>query len=124
MKLLNCNIVLLVLVAVTITGCKETDNPLTEKEKLLTAHGWHMSSEIENGIQHNLNAIWSLDDCWFFNSNGTFINSLGKVLNPSTIGGIHEKDSYGTWELVENETKLKFSINNLYSQQKATRTVL
>ena len=115
MKLLNYNIVLLVFVAVTILGCKETDHPLTEKGKLLTAPGWHISSDIENGIQHNLDAPWSLDDCWFFYANGTFLNSVGKVLSPTT-GGLHEKDSYGTWELVENETKLSYSNNNPYYQ--------
>jgi len=121
MKLLSL-IVILILVMM-IAGCKKKENvsienkPLTENEKLLTAHGWHLSLDIENGEQHELNSPWSLDDCWFFYPNRTFINSYGTILRPPGPGGSPEENSSGTWELGENETNLNWTTTKPYNFQ-------
>ena len=105
MKLLS--LILILFLVMMIAGCKKKDNkPLTENEKLLTAHGWHMSLDIENGEQHELNSPWSLDDCWFFYPNRTFVNSYRTPPGP---GGNREVNSSGTWELGENETILNWT---------------
>jgi hypothetical protein len=100
----------------TIAGCRKKDNvlienkPLTENEKLLTAHGWHESLVIENGIPHE-STLWSTDDFWFFYPDRTFIYSLGTLLRPTGPGGSPEENSSGTWKLDENETKLNWTTN-------------
>jgi hypothetical protein len=107
----------------TIAGCKKKDNvlienkPLTENEKLLTAHGWHMSLDIEDGQQHDLNSLWSLDDCWFFYPDRTFVYSYGTQLRPPGPGGSPEKNLSGTWELVENETILTWTTTYPYNSK-------
>jgi hypothetical protein len=120
MKLLISNLVLIVFLVVIITSCKKKDNipikPLTEKEKLLTAHGWHNSLSIEDGITHEV-TLWSIDDCWFFYPSRTFIYSLGTLLKPPGPGGNPEQNSSGTWELNENETELNWTTNKPYNFQ-------
>jgi hypothetical protein len=123
MKLLSFSMVLLVFFAVTIAGCKKKDNilseknkPLTENEKLLTAHGWHESLDIENGIPHE-SIDWSKDDCWFFYPNRTFIYSLGTLLRPPGPGESPEENRSGTWKLDENETKLNWTTDKPYNFQ-------
>jgi hypothetical protein len=120
MRQLSCNLVLFVFLVVTIAGCKKKDNilikPLTEKEKLLIAHGWHESLSIEDGVPHEA-TLWSIDDCWFFYPNRTFIYSLGTLLRPPGPGGTPEQNSSGTWELNENETELNWTTNKPYNAQ-------
>jgi hypothetical protein len=121
MRLLSFNLVLIVFLVVTIASCKKKDNilikPLTEKEKLLSAHGWHESLIIEDGIPHEV-TLWSTDDCWFFYPDRTFIYSPGTLLRPPSPGVNPEQNSSGTWELSENEAELnwttKFTSHNLF----------
>jgi hypothetical protein len=121
MRLLSFNLVLIVFLVVTIAGCKKKDNipikPLTEKEKLLSAHGWHQSLYIKDGVPHELNVPWSVDDCWFLFPNRTFIYSLGTLLKPPGPGGNPEQNSSGTWELNENETELNWTTYKPYNFQ-------
>jgi hypothetical protein len=123
LKLLSSIVILLIFLAVVNTGCKKKDNilienpkPLTENEKLLTAHGWHNSLTIEDGIPHE-STLWSTDDCWFFYPNHTFVNSVGAMLRPPGPGGPREENSSGTWKLDENETKLDWTTTKPYNFQ-------
>jgi len=113
-------LVLIVFLVVTTVSCKKKDNilikPLTEKEKLLSAHGWHESLIIEDGVPHE-GTPWSIDDCWFFYPNRTFIYSLGTLLRPPGPGGNPEQNSSGTWELNENETELNWTTSKPYNAQ-------
>jgi hypothetical protein len=111
----------MILLVFLALGCKKKDNvliekPLTENEKLLTAHGWHESLVIDDGIPHEL-TLWSKDDCWFFYPDRTFIYSLGTLLRPPGPGGSPEENSSGTWKLDENETKLEWTTNKPYNFQ-------
>ena len=120
MRLLSFNLVLIVFLAITTASCKKKDNilikPLTEKEKLLSAHGWHESLIIEDGIPHEVTP-WAIDDCWFFYPNRTFVYSLGTILRPPGPGGNPEQNSSGTWELNENETELNWTTNKPYNAE-------
>jgi hypothetical protein len=121
MRQLRFNLVLIAFLFVTTGCCKRGDNilvkPLTEKEKLLSAHGWHESLIIEDGVPHEVTAPWSVDDCWFFYNNRTFIYSLGTLLRPPGPGENPEQNSSGTWELNENETELIWTTNKPYNAQ-------
>ena len=83
-----------------LLGCCDKDN-LTEKEILLTSHGWRVTSTRLNGIERIEWEPWQLDDCIFYYPDGTYLYSYGTIRAPG-----QEQDMKGTWELIEDETKL------------------
>ena len=93
------SVVSLVLV-IMLLGCCQKDN-LTEKEILLTSHGWSVTTKRLNGIEIIIWEPWQLDDCIFYYPDGTYLYSYGTIRAPG-----QEQDMKGTWELIEDETKL------------------
>jgi hypothetical protein len=89
-----------------IPSCKkEKVYNLTEKEKLLTSHGWKISSIGINGIVGTLNP-WQLDDCWVFREDGTCTYYHGTFKNPT----LKEYDATYLWELSNDEKFLIYAM--------------
>ena len=76
---------------------------LTEKEKLLTSHGWHISSIKINNVEIPLTP-WTVDDCWVFREDGTTTYHYGTLISNS-----HETDWTGTWEFSDDEKTLIYA---------------
>jgi hypothetical protein len=104
------SILFIVLIVILIPSCQKDKKDqiffLTEKEKLLTSHGWHNSSIKINGVELTLTP-WSVDDCWYFRADGTFTYSYGVLKSY-----MHEKDLIETWELSEDETTLIYALTS------------
>lgn len=78
-----------------IPSCKkEKVYNLTEKEKLLTSHGWKPYSLAINDVEGVLNS-WFLDDCWIFREDGTCTYYHGTLHSPT----LKESDLTSSWEL-------------------------
>ncbi len=99
---------------------EDTENDET-KERLEREN--HNSLTIEDGIPHE-STLWSIDDCWFFYPNHTFVNSVGAMLRPPGPGGTREENSSGTWKLDENETKLDWTKIKPYNFQVSYQIII
>ena len=89
-----------------IPSCKkEKVRNLTEKEKLLTSHGWKPYSLSINGIVGTLNP-WQLDDCWVFREEGTCTYYYGTLHSPT----LKEYDTTFPWELSNKEKLLIYAM--------------
>ena len=85
-----------------IPSCnKEKVRNLTEKEKLLTSHGWKPYSLSINGVEGVLNS-WFVDDCWVFREDGTCTYYHGTLHSPT----LKEGDTTFPWELSNDEKTL------------------
>ena len=94
-----------------IPSCnKEKVRNLTEKEKLLTSHGWKPYSLSINGVEGVLNS-WLLDDCWVFREDGTCTYYHGTLHSPT----LKEGDTTFTWELSNDEKTLIYGGTSLGS---------
>lgn len=94
---------------IMLTGCCKKDNKdvtynLSEKEKLLTSHGWHKSGIKVNGVEANSEMPWDVDDCWVFREDGTFSYYYGSLRS-----NIHQQDLTGTWKLIDAEKKIAYA---------------
>jgi hypothetical protein len=90
-----------------IPSCKkEKVYNLTEKEKILTSHGWKPYSSSYNGIGGPIVNPWELDDCWIFRKDHTCIYYHGTLKSPA----LKQPDLTFNWELSDDEKTLIYAM--------------
>jgi hypothetical protein len=80
---------------------------LTEKETLLTSHGWKCSSIKVNGNEASL-MLCQTDDYWVFKPDGTYVLYMGTHKCSS-----YDFDHTGTWFLSNDEKTITYADTGL-----------
>ena len=97
-----------ILALVLLYSCKKSEKrPLTEKEKLLTAHGWINTLITINGIEWNL-TLCNKDDYWIFKPDGSLTIYTGTKKCYS-----NEVNHTGSWQLSIDEKHFTYSYDNI-----------
>lgn len=97
----------LLLLMFMIASCSDDDSVTQDEtlsEKLIGT--WYVDKVIENGVEQDLDECFKESNVQFF-ENGTY-NIEGKANNDDFTDCIIVTQSSGDWELIDNNTKLKF----------------
>lgn len=97
----------LLLLMLMMASCSDDDKVSVDEtlsEKLIGT--WYINKVIENGVEQDLNECIKEGNVQFF-ENGTY-NIEAKVFNDDFTDCTIAAQSSGDWELIDNNTKIKF----------------